>query len=67
MYSQAEFQMSLQEAQYKEQQMELTNGSLKRHLKQITEEKEEREKEAVSLFNALGVSTMLYSCICGMA
>ncbi|KAK0154238.1 Protein Spindly [Merluccius polli] len=52
----AEFQMSLQEAQYKEQQMELTNGSLKRHLKQITEEKEEREKEAVSLFNALGKS-----------
>ncbi|CAL8264308.1 unnamed protein product [Lota lota] len=52
----AELAMLLQEAQYKEQQLELTNGSLKRQLMQITEEKEEREKEAVSWFNALGKS-----------
>uniref|UniRef100_A0A8C5CVZ7 Protein Spindly n=1 Tax=Gadus morhua TaxID=8049 RepID=A0A8C5CVZ7_GADMO len=55
-YSQAELALSLQEAQYKEQQLDLTNGSLKRQLLQIKEEKEEREKEAVSWFNALGKS-----------
>ena len=57
-YSQAELALSLQEAQYKEQQLDLTNGSLKRQLLQIKEEKEEREKEAVSWFNALGVSRL---------
>ncbi|KAJ3605935.1 hypothetical protein NHX12_027978 [Muraenolepis orangiensis] len=50
----AQLEVSLQEAQYKEQQLELSNGSLRRQLKQMTEEKEEREKEAVSWFNALG-------------
>ncbi|KAM4621366.1 protein Spindly [Polymixia lowei] len=49
----AELEHSLQEAQYREQQLELSNGSLHRQLQQITEEKEEREKEAVSWFNAL--------------
>ncbi|KAM8732766.1 protein Spindly [Acanthopagrus schlegelii] len=48
-----ELEQKLQESQYTEQQLELTNNSLKRHLNQITEEKEEREKEAVSCFNAL--------------
>ncbi|XP_036933670.1 protein Spindly [Acanthopagrus latus] len=48
-----ELEQKLQESQYTEQQLELTNNSLKRHLNRITEEKEEREKEAVSCFNAL--------------
>lgn len=49
----------LQEAKYREQQLELTNSSLQRHLEQTTEEKEEREKEAVSWFNALEVNVSL--------
>ncbi|XP_053735468.1 protein Spindly [Synchiropus splendidus] len=44
---------SLQESQYREQQLEQTIASLQRHLANITEEKEDREKEAVSYFNAL--------------
>ncbi|XP_034454661.1 protein Spindly isoform X3 [Hippoglossus hippoglossus] len=48
-----ELEQTLQECQYREQQLELTNSSLQRHLERITEEKEEREKEAVSWFNAL--------------
>ncbi|XP_059918324.1 protein Spindly [Gadus macrocephalus] len=52
----AELALSLQEAQYKEQQLDLTNRSLKCQLLQFKEEKEEREKEAVSWFNALGKS-----------
>lgn len=50
----------LQEAKCREQQLELTNSSLQRHLGQITEEKEEREKEAVSWFNALEVNVLLF-------
>lgn len=48
-----ELEQALQELQYKEQQLELSNGSLQRQLERLTEEKEEREKEAVSWFNAL--------------
>ncbi|XP_051274988.1 protein Spindly [Dicentrarchus labrax] len=48
-----DLEQTLQESQYREQQLELTNSSLQRHLERITEEKEEREKEAVSWFNAL--------------
>ncbi|XP_053284823.1 protein Spindly isoform X2 [Pleuronectes platessa] len=48
-----ELEQTLQECQYREQQLELANSSLQRHLERITEEKEEREKEAVSWFNAL--------------
>ncbi|XP_071392285.1 protein Spindly [Centroberyx affinis] len=48
-----ELERSLQEAQYREQQLELTNSSLQRQLQRITEEKEEREREAVSCFNSL--------------
>ncbi|XP_030595648.1 protein Spindly [Archocentrus centrarchus] len=48
-----ELEQELQESQYKEQQLELTNSSLQRQLERITEEKEEREREAVSWFNAL--------------
>ena len=59
---QVELEQMLQESQYTEQQLELTNNSLKRHLNQITEEKEEREKEAVSCFNALEVNIPLFKC-----
>ncbi|XP_028272217.1 protein Spindly isoform X2 [Parambassis ranga] len=48
-----ELEQVLQESQYREQQLELTNSSLQRQLERVTEEKEEREKEAVSLFNSL--------------
>ncbi|XP_034036783.1 protein Spindly [Thalassophryne amazonica] len=48
-----ELERTLQELQYREQQLELTNSSLQRHLEQITEEKEEREREAVSWLTAL--------------
>lgn len=51
-----ELEQKLQECQYSEQQLELTKSSLQRHLEQVTEEKEEREKEAVSWFNALEVA-----------
>ncbi|KAK5865305.1 hypothetical protein PBY51_016480 [Eleginops maclovinus] len=48
-----ELEQMLQESRYREQQLELTNSSLQRHLQRSTEEKEEREREAVSCFNAL--------------
>uniref|UniRef100_A0A665VIJ7 Protein Spindly n=1 Tax=Echeneis naucrates TaxID=173247 RepID=A0A665VIJ7_ECHNA len=48
-----ELEQTLQESQDKEQHLELTNRSLQRHLERITEEKEDREKEAISWFNAL--------------
>ncbi|XP_029917886.1 protein Spindly [Myripristis murdjan] len=48
-----ELEHLLQETQYRVQQLEMTNSNLQRHLHQIREEKEEREKEAVSWFNAL--------------
>uniref|UniRef100_A0A3P8X406 Protein Spindly n=1 Tax=Cynoglossus semilaevis TaxID=244447 RepID=A0A3P8X406_CYNSE len=46
-------EQTLQEYRYQEQQMALTTSSLQRQLERVTEEKEEREKEAVSWFNAL--------------
>ncbi|XP_059202481.1 protein Spindly [Centropristis striata] len=48
-----ELEQTLQESRFREQQLQLTNSSLQRQLEQVTEEKEEREKEAVSCFNAL--------------
>ncbi|XP_075994800.1 protein Spindly isoform X2 [Genypterus blacodes] len=45
-----EFQRLLQESQNREQQLELSNRGLQRHLEQI---QEERESQAVSWFNAL--------------
>lgn len=48
-------EQKLQECQYSEQQLELAKSNLQRYLEQVTEEKEEREKEAVSWFNALEV------------
>lgn len=41
------------ELQYRLEQLELLNSNLMRQVDRITEEKEEREKEAVSYFNAL--------------
>lgn len=48
-----ELEQTLQQANYRAQQLELTNRTLQRHLEQKTEEKEDREKEAVSYFSAL--------------
>ncbi|XP_065126462.2 protein Spindly [Paramisgurnus dabryanus] len=49
----ATLEEELQEARYKEEQLCLANTTLQRQLERITEEKEEREKEAVSCYNAL--------------
>lgn len=53
---QVELEQALQECQHRVQQLELHSCSLQRQLDSTTEEKEEREKEAVSWFNALEVS-----------
>lgn len=50
---QATLEEELQEARYKDEQLHLANATLQRQLERITEEKEEREKEAVSCYNAL--------------
>uniref|UniRef100_A0A674PMK3 Protein Spindly n=1 Tax=Takifugu rubripes TaxID=31033 RepID=A0A674PMK3_TAKRU len=47
-----ELEQKLQECQYSEQQLEQTKSNLQLCLEHITEEKEKREKEAVSWFNA---------------
>ncbi|KAK7141248.1 hypothetical protein R3I93_015417 [Phoxinus phoxinus] len=49
----ASLEQELQEARYKEEQLHLANSTLQRQLERDTEEKEEREKEAVSCYNAL--------------
>ncbi|MFT7810173.1 protein Spindly-like [Arapaima gigas] len=49
----ATLEHELHESHYKEQQLQLTNTNLQHQLDRLTEEKEEREKEAVSCFNAL--------------
>lgn len=59
-----ELEQALQESQYKEQQLELSNSSLQRQLERITEEKEGREKEAVSWFNALEVNMLQSAVLC---
>lgn len=51
-----ELEQTLQQAVYREQQLDLTNKNLQRHLEQKTEEKEDREKEAASYFSALEVN-----------
>lgn len=58
-----ELEEKLQEFQYCEQQLQLAKSSLQRHLEQVTEEKEEREKEAVSWFNALEVDTHQFNSV----
>uniref|UniRef100_A0A8C2H9F0 Protein Spindly n=2 Tax=Cyprinus carpio TaxID=7962 RepID=A0A8C2H9F0_CYPCA len=50
---QATLGQELQEARYKEEQLHFANTTLQRQLERLTEEKEEREKEAVSCYNAL--------------
>ncbi len=50
---QATLEQELQEARYKEEQLHLANSTLQRQQERLTEEKEEREKEAVSCYNAL--------------
>uniref|UniRef100_A0A3P9L859 Protein Spindly n=1 Tax=Oryzias latipes TaxID=8090 RepID=A0A3P9L859_ORYLA len=49
----AELEQDIQESRYQQQQLELAVCTLQRQLQRVTEEKEEREKEAVSWFNAL--------------
>uniref|UniRef100_A0A8C7WM24 Protein Spindly n=1 Tax=Oryzias sinensis TaxID=183150 RepID=A0A8C7WM24_9TELE len=49
----AELEQDVQESRYQQQQLELAVCTLQRQLQRVTEEKEEREKEAVSWFNAL--------------
>ncbi|KAM6953297.1 protein Spindly [Aplochiton taeniatus] len=48
-----ELERLLQEAQYKEQHLELANSTLQRQLQRVTDDKEERERDSVSCFNAL--------------
>ncbi|KAL2077832.1 hypothetical protein ACEWY4_027336 [Coilia grayii] len=49
----ADMRHEMQEAQYREQQLKLANTNQQRQLERLTEEKEERQKEAVSCYNAL--------------
>ncbi|PWA32494.1 hypothetical protein CCH79_00016671 [Gambusia affinis] len=56
---QVELEQILQESRYREQQLELSNSRLQRQVERLTEEKEEREREAVSWFNSLEKSREL--------
>ncbi|XP_069826655.1 protein Spindly isoform X2 [Dendropsophus ebraccatus] len=49
----AQLEEEMNELQYRQQQLVLTNGNQSRQLERLQVEKEEREKEAVSYFNAL--------------
>ncbi|XP_056372489.1 protein Spindly isoform X3 [Hyla sarda] len=49
----AQLEEEMNELQYRQQQLVLTNGNQSRQLERLLSEKEEREKEAVSYFNAL--------------
>ncbi|KAG8579059.1 hypothetical protein GDO81_010700 [Engystomops pustulosus] len=49
----AQLEEDMNELQYRQQQLVLTNGNQSRQLERLQSEKEEREKEAVSYFNAL--------------
>ncbi|XP_024432759.1 protein Spindly isoform X1 [Desmodus rotundus] len=46
-------QEDVNELQYRQEQLELLNSNLMRQVDRLTEEKEEREKEAVSYYSAL--------------
>ncbi|KAM5301426.1 protein Spindly [Glossophaga mutica] len=46
-------QEEVNELQYRQEQLELLNSNLMRQVDRLTEEKEDREKEAVSYYNAL--------------
>ncbi|KAK1159165.1 protein Spindly-B-like isoform X3 [Acipenser oxyrinchus oxyrinchus] len=43
----------INEMKYRQQQLELTNTNLQRQVERLSEEKEEREREAISYFNSL--------------
>lgn len=58
---QVSLEQELQEARYKEEQLQLANTTLQRQLERLTEEKEEREKEAVSCYNALEACQFTFS------
>lgn len=45
----------MNELQYRQEQLELLSTNLMRQVDRLKEEKEEREKEAVSYYNALEV------------
>ncbi|XP_053320101.1 protein Spindly [Spea bombifrons] len=49
----ASLEEEMNELQYRQQQLVLVNGNQSRQLERLQEEKEEREKEAVSYFSAL--------------
>lgn len=51
--SKAELEEKLSELMYRQEQLELSNVKLARQLANMTEEKEEKEKEAISFLNAL--------------
>ncbi|KAK1804473.1 hypothetical protein P4O66_020485, partial [Electrophorus voltai] len=57
----AAFKQELQESQYKEQQLQLANAILQRHVETLVDAKQEKEKEVVSLYNALEVRIILKS------
>lgn len=48
-------QEEVNELQYRQEQLELLNANLMRQVDRLKGEKEEREKEAVSYYNALEV------------
>lgn len=50
----------MNELQYRQEQLELLNSNLLRQVDRLKEEKEEREKEAVSYYNALEVLGLRY-------
>ncbi|MGH0163525.1 UNVERIFIED_CONTAM: hypothetical protein FKN15_065977 [Acipenser sinensis] len=57
----------INEMKYRQQQLELTNTNLQRQVERLSEEKEEREREAVSYFNSLEmimVDVVLKHCYC---
>lgn len=56
---QAILERELQESHFKEQQLQLTNTIIQGQMEALTGAKEEREKEVVSLYNALEVNIFL--------
>ncbi|XP_066572610.1 protein Spindly [Amia ocellicauda] len=49
----ADLEHELNEMRYREQQLQLANTNLQRKVERLSDEKEEREKEAISYFNGL--------------
>lgn len=57
---QAHLEQEHQELQYKEQQLQLANSILERELETLTNTRDEKEKEATSLYIALEVTNYIY-------